>query len=389
MGKMRLFEPMVIRGMKLKNRIIMAPMGTGFRIRNERAKAYYEERARGGVGSMIIGGFQVDALLNKSIANGIGPWLLDPVQKHGAKIAPQLWHGNRYPCFGGSTYEWVAPSSGVPAATKALLKSHYRVRGFSCRELTVSEIREIISRFGVAAFYAKKAGFDFVEVHACHGHNLAHQFFSPLDNHRHDGYGGNAKRRMRFSIELAEAIRESIGNDYPFFWRLSAEEGWPGGIFLQDSVELSKELARVGVDVIDVSFGTELPYDVTETGRYPACPSKKHLMGTFVHFAETIKQKVGVPVVCVGRINSPQVAETILSSGKADLIALGRQLLCDPFWPKKVVEGRIGEIVPCLSCNYCLRQFRSGLSISCKQNNRLGQEWQMPRICKKNHKRIA
>jgi 2,4-dienoyl-CoA reductase (NADPH2) len=376
MEKMKLFEPIAIRSMELKNRIVMAPMVTGFRIRNEIARAYYQERARGGVGSMIIGGLQVDALIDKSVMQGLRSWLIDPVHKYEVKIGPQLMHGNRYPSFGNSFFEWVAPSPGSRLRAKELSKSHYKVKEFYCRELSFAEIKDIISKYAMAAFQAKQVGFDFVEVYACHGPNLPQQFFSPLDNHRLDKYGGNLKGRMCFSIELAEAVRRLVGDDYPFFWRLSAEEDWPGGIILEDSVELALELTRVGVDVIDVSYGREIPYDVKRTGNVPPCPTKKHPMGTFVYLAEIIKRKVGVPVISVGRINKPRVAEAILNNGIVDLVALGRQLLCDPFWPQKAAEGRVSEIIVCKSCNHCLRQFRSGLPISCKQNDRLGREWQ-------------
>jgi len=375
---MKLLEPITIRGMLLKNRVVMAPMATHLGHRNERARAYYLERAKGGVGSIILGGFPIDALKTTHIARGLSHWLVEPIHEYGVKIGIQLWHGNQYPTFGAQNPDWVAPSPGTPIGVAPLLRGFYKAESCQCRELTVMEIQEIASRYGEAALRARQAGFDFVELHGCHGHNLPSQFFFPLDNRRRDEYGGDLERRMRFNLDVARTIRKAIGDDFPFFWRLSAADDWPGGITLQDSVELAKSLVLVGVDVIDVSFGNTVAHDPTEWGSCPSVPPKKKPRGTFIPLAEAIKSRVGVPVIGVGRINSHKIAEAILARGLVDLIALGRQLFCDPFWTQKVEEGRFRDIQFCRSCNECLDRYYEGSPVTCKYNLRLGKEWEIP-----------
>lgn len=375
---MKLFRPITIRGMELKNRIIMAPMGTNFRHRNPRARAYFVERARGGVGAIILGGVAIDPLLRDDFIEGIRTWITEPVHAHGegVKIGIQLWHGNQY-CPRGKEvqWEWVAPSPGQPRGTRTLLNNWQEAKECYCREMTVAEIKEVINKYATSAINARQAGFDFVELHACHGHNLCHQFFSPLDNRRSDMYGGDLAGRMRFNIEVALAIREAVGNGYPIFWRLSPEvwegKGLPGGATLADNIILAVALEKVGVDVIDVSFGHEALHEFPP---YKCNPTADDPMGTYVELAAAIKEKVTIPVIAVGRIHQPEVAEKILQQGKADLVALGRQLLADPYWPQKVKEARLDDIRPCISCNACLEAWLSGNPIHCAVNASLGKE---------------
>ena len=367
---MKLFEPITIRGMEIRNRIVMAPMGTTFGFRNKRARAFYAERARGGVGAITVALLPVDLFEDQDFVQGLGASLIDAIHEHGVKVGSQIWHGNKYP-YSGENAELVAPSPGMPLWEKDVERVWYDGALGQCRELTIAEIEDIIAKFANAAARAKDAGFDFVEVHGCHGHSLAHQFFSPLGNRRRDRYGKDLAGRMRFNIEMAHAIRQAIGEDYPFFWRLSASEGPPGGITLSDAVELSKQLVKAGVDVIDVSFGAGIHDDAARV-------TKKQRMGTFAHLAEAVRQQIKAPVIAVGRINSHKVAEAILAKGQADMVAIGRQLLCDPFWPRKVREGRAREIVACDSCSECVDLAVAGEPMRCKKNGRLGREWELP-----------
>ena len=309
---MKLFEPLTIRGMTLRNRIVMAPMGTNFSLVRGVSRAFYEERARGGVGAIVVGGVLVDALATDKFAGDFYEWIAKPVQAQGAKIGPQLFYGNLYPSnWGlGVIQEWVAPSPGTPPGAKAML-SLLRETQCYCRELTIAEIEDIISRYAAAAKKAKEVGLDFVEMHACHGHNQPHQFFSPIDNRRTDRYGGDLKGRMRFSIEAAQRIREAVGDNYPFFWRLCAEEGLPGGYTLEECLELCAELEKAGVDVIDVSFGHEASYEPAPIASFTPSPGEEQPPATFVPFAEKIKQKVRIPVIGVGRIHTPELAEEV------------------------------------------------------------------------------
>jgi len=398
----KLFEPITIRGMELKNRIVLPPMAV-FRRPSldkqspeyvDRESPYYVERAIGGTGTLIMGVISVTRFTNDEVWGQPGSvaafvdilgHLVEDVHKHGAKIGPQLWFTNRYPS--GTPHpapirqkeEWVAPSPKLEP-TKPGFHKLYTRPGRELRELTRGEIRWILEQFAAASAKAKEAGFDFIEFHGAHGH-LGHEFFSPASNHRNDEYGSDLKKRMRFGLECIEAIRRAVGPDYPIFFRLGAEDDCPGGVTIADSIAYALELEKVGVDCLDVSVGVSVnrPY------RFYISPSKAQPMGTFVHLASAIKEKVHVPVIAVGRINTPEVAEDILAKGKADLVAIGRQLITDPFWPKKVMEGRAGEIIPCDCCNMlCFHYNPKKIALDtdipplCRKNQRAGKEWQMP-----------
>ncbi len=361
-----IFTPFRVRGLEIKNRIVMAPMQLSLGFRSQRARAFYIERAQGGVGAIMLPGTAVDVLACDeawgdsgtlaSFLQGLSSLIAD-IHDAGAKVGIQLWHGFHFPAgLTGVQGELVAPSSVGKA-----------------RELTIPEIETIITKFAVAAAKAKEAGLDFVDIHGAHGY-LPHRFFSPLDNQRSDKYGGSAEKRMTFALECAKSVRQAVGKDYPLFWRLSAEEGVVGGITVQQSVKLAQALKKAGIDVIDVSYGRFLNQVI---------PSKKQPLGTFVPQAEAIKKAVNIPVIAVGRINSPQLAEEIVSQNRADLVALGRQLIADPYWVKKSQEGRYEEIVSCDSCNKNCVKFIPGvgkpqtsqdLSL-CKLNERAGKEW--------------
>jgi NADPH-dependent 2,4-dienoyl-CoA reductase/sulfur reductase-like enzyme len=235
------------------------------------------------------------------------------------------------------------------------------------RELTVEEIHSIVLKFALAAVGAKLAGFDFVELHGAHGYLLS-QFFSPAFNRRTDEYGGDLAGRMRFAVECVSTTRAAVGEDYPIFFRVGAWEDMADGIRTKQAVRFAAELERAGVDVIDVSVGY-----LSEPGS-GASPGPDKPMGTFVHLAEAIKKKVTIPVVAVGRLNTPDIAEALLAEGKADLVAIGRQLIADPLWPKKVGAGQTEDIVPCLSCNICLDTVFATKELKCSVNASLAKE---------------
>ena len=371
---MKLFEPITVRNVTFKNRIVMAPMATGYRHRNPKAREYYVERARGGTGTIILAAVAVDMLLRDEFADGLRTWITEPVHENGegVKIGTQLWHGNLYRPKGEVVQPmWVAPSPGLPDGIRPLVPVLQQPMESLCRELTIDEIQDIVAKYATSAAKTKRAGFDFVEVHACHGNNLPSQFLSPRENHRTDIYGGDLKGRMRFSIEVAKAIRAALGSECPFFWRLTAGDGLPGGAMFADSIELAAELERVGVDVIDVSYGHEISHEVYPFVRAEAMADQP--FGTFIGLAEVIKRKVLIPVIGVGRVNRPEIAEKALLRGQVDMVAIGRQLIADPYWPKKVMEGRVDEIIPCISCNTCLGDFKPG-PMRCAVNATVGRE---------------
>lgn len=361
---MKLFEPLTINGMPLANRIIMAPMQLRLGLGNRRARAFYLERAGGGVGAIIMSATSVDLFSTDAAwgrPGGVAQFtermqvLNNEIRAAGARVGIQLWHGNQWPAGSGAPFpgtEQVAPSATAER-----------------RALTTVEIEAIVDKFGQAAETARSAGFDFVEVHGAHGY-LVCQFFSGADNRRKDRYGGNLDNRMRFGLEIVSTMRRAAGADFPIFYRLGAEERRPGGITLRQSKAFAAALAKAGVDAFDVSIGMPV-------GRNPS-PGRKARPGTYVPLAAAIKQAVGVPVMAVGRIHTASPAEAILSEGRADLVGVGRQLIADPQWPRKILEGREADIVACLSCNTCFNplrndQWRPGDAI-CQVNPRAGRE---------------
>lgn len=351
---MKLFEPITINGMRLENRVVMAAMLTRFPvIGGKEDTAYFVERARGGAGLIIFYGVSIEVASQPSFQNDLKP-LVEAVHREGAKIGCQLSVSIHVPPHRRDYFrgERVGPSA---------LDGR--------RELTVAEIRGMTSLYGAAALGVRKAGFDMVEIHGAHGYPPC-IFFSPADNLRNDDYGGDVWRRMRFGWECVATAREAVGNDYPLFYRMAAEEDRPGGITLNDGVKFARELERVGVDCLDVSVGpSSRPRNfISPPGSYP--------LGCYVYLAEAVKRNVSIPVIAVGRLHTPEVAEATLVDGKADLIALGRQLICDPFWPLKVKQARVKDILFCDSCNHCTTLYRGDVPLVCLQNKRVGREWE-------------
>ena len=337
-----LFEPLNIRGIELRNRVVFAPVVTNFGLRNEKTRRYYAERARGGAGLILVHGTPVDLFLKPGWAEKLRD-VVKAVHEEGAKIAVQLWHGND---LNGQA---VAPSAMG-----------------SCRAITQEEIRKVADKFAGAASRCREVGFDGAEIHGAHGYFI-HQFFSPLTNGRQDEYGGTVENRMRLALELVRAMRKSAGERFLLLYRHSAVDGEEGGTTIEDSILLARALQTHWLDVIDVSAGRGQQGSLS-------IPDASSPEGTHADLAGKIKAAVSIPVIAVGRIQTREVAERILEERKADLIAAGRQLLADPFWPKKIQEGREEEIVFCTYCDTCTSEMRAGRPISCPQNPDLGRE---------------
>lgn len=363
---MKLFDPLPIRDIVFKNRIVMPAMQLRLGLGNPRARAFYLERARGGAGAIILSGTSVDLLADDSAwgrADGVQRVIERmrafnaDIRQAGSRIGIQLWHGNQFPAGNGG------PVPGAEQVAPSAVDDRRRLR--------VDEIEAIVDKFARAAATARSAGFDFVQVHGAHGY-LVCQFFSGADNRRADRYGGGPAGRMRFGLEIVTAMRSAVGQRYPIFYRLGADENRPGGITLPQSRKFAVELEKAGVDAFDVSIGMPI-------GR-SASPGPKARMGTFAHLAAGIKDAVSVPVMAVGRFNRSGPAETALQEGRADLIGVGRQLIADPHWPEKIRTRREQDIVACTSCNSCFAPLRSngwrpGDPI-CKTNPRAGREAQ-------------
>lgn len=367
---MKLLEPIRIGSLQLKNRMVMAPMATHYADESgavtDRLKNYYAERARGGVGLIIIesgyihplgrGGLKRLGLHHDRLIPGLKE-LVDLVHTEGARICSQLHHAGRQINVKATKGMYPVSASSIPAGMEGIVP----------RTLKIGEIEELIEAFGQAARRSLQAGFDAILLHGAHGY-LIHQFLSPLSNTRDDRYGGNFNRRLRFLKEIVHRCREATGKEFPLMVRISASEFIPGGITLRDGQKIAQQLEKWGVDAIHVSGGT---HDTQEMELQPMAIPR----GCLVPLAEGIKKAVRIPVATVGRIVDPQMAEEILQAGKADFITLGRALLADPEFPKKTQEGRWEDIRPCIGClQGCRDHLYQGQPITCLVNPQAGVE---------------
>jgi 2,4-dienoyl-CoA reductase-like NADH-dependent reductase (Old Yellow Enzyme family)/thioredoxin reductase len=367
---MKLFQPIRIGSLELKNRLVMAPMATHYADESgaitERLKNYYAERARGGVGMIIIesgyihplgrGGLRRMGLHEDRLIPGL-KGLVDLIHSAGVRISSQIHHGGRQVNVRNTGGQYPVSASSIPAGREAVIP----------RTLKIEEIEDLIEAFGQAARRSLAAGFDAILIHAAHGY-LIHQFLSPLSNTREDRYGGTFARRLRFLQEVVRRCQEVVGKEYPLMVRISASEFIPGGITLKEGQKIAGYLEKWGVKAIHVSGGT---HDTVEMEIQPMAIPR----GCLVHLAEGIKKAVKIPVGTVGRIVDPKMAEEILQQGKADLITLGRALLADPEFPRKAQEGRDEDIRPCIGClQGCRDRLYQGLPITCLVNPQAGFE---------------
>ena len=363
-----LFSPLSIKGLVLKNRIVMPPMCTSFATIGgavtDRLVGYYRARAEGGVGLIDVeftyihpAGKVFDHMLgiyDDRLVPGLRR-LTHAIHEQGTKIIIQIAHAGR------RTHSEVIGC--LPVAPSPLP----RLNGETPRELNVPEIEETIHAYIQAARRAKQAGFDGVMIHMAHGY-LIQQFLSPLSNQRPDRYGGDLKGRARFALEILRGIRQEAGKDYPVTCRLCGDEFVRGGIDLPEAIQFARLLEAHGMDALEVSAGThETPQILSAPPYFP--------MGFLAHLSEGIKKEVKIPVGSVGRIHDPRLAEAILAQGKADFVAIGRALIADPQWPNKAYQGKMNEICPCISCNQgCNDRMYYQQDISCTVNPSVGRE---------------
>ena len=367
----RLFEPAYIGSLRLKNRLIMAPMQTGMAGVNgevtQQLIDYFAERASGGVGMVITGHANVD------YARGTSPPvmlrvdhdcfipglrnLVEAIQRGGARACCQINH------LGA-----MAQPTGIkePYAPSSLAHIPH------AKELSLEEIAEIEGKFAKAAARAKRCGFDAIEIHGAHAYLIA-QFLSPFTNRRNDAYGGDLDGRMRFALVVVEKVRAAVGADFPLIIRFNGDDFTPQGLSLNESKKVAKAMEQAGVNAVHVSAGgPALDQIRSNANLLEPMPYKQAWR---VYLAEAIKKEVSIPVITVGVIREPQVAQTILEQGKADFIALGRALIADPDWPVKAREGRVEGIYPCIGCNEGCRGNRArGWPINCTVNARAGRE---------------
>ena len=364
----KLFEPIKIGEMELKNRIVMPAIVVGLGADGkvtDRFKDFYAERARGGVGLIVIGltpplyagpflpGFV--GVYSDELLPGLREFA-DLMHECGAKVATQISALGILIRDDGSP-ELVGPSDVTvdrrPDAPKP-------------RPLTIDEIRRIVEAYGEGARRAREAGFDAVELNAIAGTGLISHFLSAHTNKRTDGYGGDMENRARFLLECAESVKQKVGKDYPLLCRVSGADFMEGGNTLEDTKIIAPMMERAGIHAINVSTGWhEAPVPFIQM----AVPR-----ANWIYLAEGVKKAVSIPIIGGTRIPDPRLAEQILVEGRVDMVYIARPLIADPEWPNKAREGRFDEIRPCIACSLCFDGLMEQRGVVCSVNARAGRE---------------
>lgn len=343
-----LFAPFESKRLKSKNRIVMLPHGTGMTRNGEPTEedlAYYEARARAGVGIIIAGGMIVHPSARRRTSKSVELYQdrvvtslsrkAKAIQQHGARIFGQLYHMGREML--GAEFE------NAPVAPSAVRSPR---DPFAPRALEADEIRSIIAGYGESASHVLAGGFDGIEIHGAHGYLVA-QFLSPATNFRSDEWGGDRERRFRFLKEIIETIRTKCGDDFPLGVRLSADEELPDGLGIADTARIAEAIAATGaVDYLDVTIGVRGAY--VKDATVPPAPAARA--------AKILREASGVPVIVGQRITRPDLAEQLLTDGVADFVGMTRALIADAEWTAKAARGEAARIRPCIGllqdCRY-------------------------------------
>jgi len=365
-----LFSSIKIGNMVAPNRILATGHATNLddprtSFPTPRQLAYWEARAKGGVG---IIGTQVYCVHPSFLLGGQVPFrhpdfvpkfkeVVDILHGYGSMVTLQLDHmGGAGDLMPDPVPLWSASSVSSPLSWQVP------------HPMEVEEIRDVIDSYAYAAAMTREAGLDGVEIHCGHGY-LPQQFLSPLYNLREDEYGGSFENRCRFILELIDAVRKAVGQDYTVGLRVSGHEFWDGGYDIDYMTKVAKILAATGkLDYLNVSLGETRTYRVT-------VPSMYFPPGFAVYLAAAVKEIVDLPIFCIGRINDPVLAETILSNNQADVVGMTRATVCDPEMPKKAREGRLDEIRRCIGCCECFqRASEERFFMTCAINPTAGRE---------------
>ena len=370
-----LFTPFKIGQLEVKNRIVMSPMGLNAAhpdgtIDNDEID-YFEERARGGAGLIIMGcqfltqklaqgsleGYLDDTYVIPQLTN-----LIEAVHKYGTKISAQLSCGTGKNAFANMLEDRPVSASEIPSMFDPNL---------ICHALTVEEIQQIMKQFNFSAKLLKDAGFDAIEVHA-HAGYLVDQFMSAVWNKRYDEYGGTPENRMRFAVEIVKSIRDAVGPDMPILFRIACKHHFEGGRTLEETLPLLKILEDAGVNALDVDSGSyeSIEYIFPPSYLGDACMSD---------VCEGARKAVNIPIMNSGN-HTPETGVKLIESGNADFVMMGRPLIADPHLPNKVLEGRRNEVRPCIRCNEdCIGRIIKRLTkISCSVNPIAGFEKRIP-----------
>ncbi|MEM2913854.1 MAG: FAD-dependent oxidoreductase [Candidatus Bathyarchaeia archaeon] len=376
----KLFKPVKIGNIEIKNRIVMSPMNVNFAAPDGSVTStlvkYFEERARGGAGLLITGYSFIGGESSRSADNQIGiqsdrmipglNHLTDSVHVHGAKIFVQLSY------IGRRLKEKTMSRKKLDIPPLSLPGDLYRPDEYS-----LEDIKIIVDLFGQAAKRAKSAGFDGVEIAATQG-ELPFSFMSPYLNKRHDDYGGDLGSRMRFSLEVLDQIRKTVGNNYPVGFRFGADGDdyyldSTRGLSLEESVKIAKIVEDAGADYLNM-FRAMFPMYVPK--------------GTLTT-AENVKREVSIPIIAVSSFTDPAMAEKALIEEKIDLVAFGRALIADPELPRKTMENRHEDILKCIRCNECFLRAVKLQFVKCAVNVRVGSEAEKEPQSAKVKKRVA
>jgi 2,4-dienoyl-CoA reductase-like NADH-dependent reductase (Old Yellow Enzyme family)/thioredoxin reductase len=367
----KLFSPFNIRNLHLKNRIVMPGLAC-FLVEadgtiTDKAVEYYRIRAAGGASMVIMEACAVSPegivsphqarIYDDRFTEGLSR-IARALKAEGAVPAVQLHHGGRQTSARVIKQKPLAPSDLPCPAIKG-----------EVTPLTIDGIQDLVHKFGEAAARAAEAGFELIEIHGAHGY-LVNQFLSRFSNVREDDYGADLIGRSRFAREIIREMKRAVGEDFPISFKISAQEFVPDGRTVDESIEILKQLVEEGIDVVQVSAGNDA---TPEWICQPAFMERACL----VNSAARIKKAFDIPVMAVGRINDPLLADSIISEGKADLVCIGRGLLADPEFPNKAKEGKLDDIRICIACNTCMESiFRKG-QIECLVNPTLGREKEM------------
>ena len=388
-----LLSPGRIGTMELRNRIAVTAMGVSLSEDDgtvgERLIAYHEDQARGGAGLIISGvtgvawpvgavSMQQTAISDDRFLPGLKA-LTDRVHAHGAKIAAQLHHGGFVATY--SHARWGHPLWGpaIPPAPKGNFTDYFLMEelaplaGMKVPELKILESDDIavaVQQFADGARRAREAGFDGIEIHGGHGYLLS-SFTSPYTNSRTDEYGGSRENRLRLTLEVIAAIRAEVGRDYPVWIKLDSREvGKPGGITIEDAIANARMVEAAGVDAITITA-----YHDTGNGKLHSESNIPHLENFNLPATAEIRKTVKIPVIGSGRIEVNS-AENAIATGEADFIAMGRKLLADPHLPRKLTQGEVEKVRPCVYCYTCVSAIYMGEAARCAVNPGLGLEFE-------------
>ncbi|WP_281689537.1 NADPH-dependent 2,4-dienoyl-CoA reductase [Pseudonocardia thermophila] len=358
-----LFTPLDLGFLTLPNRVLMGSMHTGLEddpADAPRLAAYFAERARGGVGLMVTGGYapHPQGVLTENGSMLTSPDQLpahrivtDAVHAAGGRIALQILHAGRYS---------TQPDLVAPSAIRA------PINRFAPRPLAEHEVEEHIDAFATCAALAREAGYDGVEIMGSEGY-LINEFLAPRTNHRTDDWGGTPANRRRFAVEVVRRTRAAVGPDFLIIYRISLADLVEGGQTWDEVVSVAEEVAAAGANLLNTGIGwheSRVPTIATSVPR-----------AAFTSFTARLRPRAPVPVITSNRINMPQVAEEVLARGDADMVSMARPLLADPEWIRKAASGRTDEINTCIACNQaCLDHVFGEATASCLVNPRAGRE---------------